>query len=103
MMGILIMLCGAAGLGLSIPLAIIGLNIQRKAMVTHAGGSWPLYWSIAVVAAVIVIGIGVAYLSTVRSTPPKADEFFSVMKALFLFGVAPGVGMLTGAVAVFIK
>lgn len=103
MMGIIILLCGVAGLAVSGLLGAAGVTIYRKAMVTGSAGSWLPFWSIAAVVALIVIAIGVMYLSGARSTPPKAGDFYNLMKALFLFGAAPGAGMLVGSLAALAK
>lgn len=103
MMGIIILLCGAAGLAVSGLLGTAGVMIYRKAVVAGSGDLWLPFWSIAAVVALIVIGIGVMYLSGERNTPPKASDFYNFMKALFLFGAAPGVGMLAGVLALLFK
>lgn len=95
MMGILILFCGIAGLSLSGMLGTASIALQRKAIAT-GGGSWLLFCLITVAVAAVVASLGVMYLLRGQSTPPKADDFTNIMKAMFLLGTAPGIGLLAG-------
>lgn len=102
MMGILILLCGVAGLGASGLLGTLGFALQKRALAT-GDGSWLGFWLVTAVVAAAMIGIGVAFLLRNQGTPPRPDDFANVMKALFLLGAAPGAGMLAGGLVTLIR
>jgi hypothetical protein len=95
MLGVLIVLCFFAGLVLSVLTGKAGLALYRNNL---PEASWLPFWLIAIAVALLVIGIGVTYLHGARHSPPRAEDFYAVMKALFLFGAGPGAGMLAGGV-----
>ncbi|HEX6930022.1 MAG TPA: hypothetical protein VF267_12260 [Gammaproteobacteria bacterium] len=103
MIGILILLCGTGGLAISVLAGMAGIAIHRKTLTAAGGGSWLGFWVIAAVVALIVIAMGVLQIHGIRGGAPRPEDYSSMMKAAFLFGAAPGLGMLAGTCAALFR
>ncbi len=102
-MGLIIAFACIAGLIISAVLILLSIVLWRHVSKRYNRGSWKIYIILYILALTSLFWSGTQQFPSGHDGPPTGDDFFQVMLALFIYGIALGIASVAGLSALFYK